>query len=110
MQRVWGFSATSTVAEFAEAGLGLKDLAGKIGTADFKALSGITSPTEGKRLGLTCAEMRCFSWTLQQYCSTGGMDGKPFSAKEVAIANGNAPTTTHLSAIWGSNWANTIGL
>lgn len=107
MQRVWGISATSTVAKLNEAGLGPKDLVGKIGAAELKSLFGIMSPTEGKALGLTCAEMRGFSWTLQQYCNTGGMDGKPFSAKEVAMAAGQAPTTTHLSSIWGGNWLNT---
>ena len=44
----------------------------------------------------------------RRFCNTGGTDGAPFTAKEVAVAAGQAHTTTHLSAIWGGNWANTV--
>ena len=69
VQRVWGISGTSTAAELARAGLGIKDVIGKMTAADIKAVFGLTSPAEGKRLGLTCNDLRGFGWNLQM-CDT----------------------------------------
>jgi hypothetical protein len=73
---------------------------------EVRTLYKINCPEDAKKAGFTMLDLKGkdSGWTMQQFCNTGGLDGKPYSAREILDAMGQPPQHKHMSDVWGGNW------